>query len=100
MGGHAASEAVERELLHMLRSLAHPDAAVIFSGCAHGLKASTDEGDRLGLSRKRYYSRLRALVDSGLVRKVERRYEHTPFGELLFETLWRGEMVADAGVAT
>jgi hypothetical protein len=99
MGARSASGAVERELLRMLKSLAHPDAGRIFSACARGLDASADEGNRLGMSRKRYYSRLHGLVESGLVQKVERRYEQTALGKLVFESLWTRELPAGASVA-
>lgn len=83
----------------MLRSLAHPDAGRIFAACAAGLAASADEGNRLGMSRKRYYSRLRALVESGLVQKVGRNYEQTPMGRLVFESLWTRELAMGTSVA-
>lgn len=69
----------------LLSILSKKDALTIFLLAKEGLKAETDTWQRIGLTRKRYYSRLRQLVDVGLLDKSADTYTHTTLGALVRE---------------
>ena len=72
--------------------LSKKDTFTIFlfaSGC---LKAESSTLQNLGLSRKRYYTRLKHLIDAGLVTKSESGYIHTTLGHIIYQKYLIGLM--------
>ncbi|MEM2110808.1 MAG: hypothetical protein QXX08_02900 [Candidatus Bathyarchaeia archaeon] len=63
--------------------LGNTDALMIFEKAKCGIKCSTDIIKELGLTQKRYYSRLRDLISKGLVEKTDEGYRLTILGEAI-----------------
>ena len=80
---------LEQELVNrtteLLSILSKKDALAIFLLAKDGLKAETDTPQKIGLTRKQYYTRLKQLVDNGLVDKTGDIYSHTTLGTLIHE---------------
>ena len=70
----------ESKLVKILRTLGNKDAVKILRSARNGLEARTTTYKELGISVKRYYYRLGRLMDAGLVTKMNNRYELTPLG--------------------
>jgi predicted transcriptional regulator len=66
-------------------ALSNRDAYEIFCLTADGINASTNILREQSFSRKRYYTRLKGLVDLGLVHKEGGKYKHTALGSIVYE---------------
>ncbi|MEM2759343.1 MAG: hypothetical protein QXU32_00150 [Nitrososphaerales archaeon] len=66
--------------VNLLSILSKKDALSIFLLAKDGLKAETDTPQKIGLTRKQYYTRLKQLVDVGLIDKSGDMYIHTTLG--------------------
>ena len=62
--------------------LSSEDAIRIFIYAEKGITSSTQAVKDLGLTQKRYYSRLKGLIDAGLIEKVDGSYVYTPVGRI------------------
>ena len=51
----------------------------------NGLKAKSSTIQELRLSRKVYYTRLKQLIDAGLIEKSDGTYKHTTLGNIIYE---------------
>ena len=71
----------------LFRVLSKPDALKLFRHTSEGIKNSTYAIDELDLTPKRYYARLRELVDIGLVRKHNNAYRQTGLGRMIYDRL-------------
>lgn len=69
--------------VHLLSALSNEDALRIFLYVEQGIRNSTQAIKDLGLTQKRYYSRLKGLIEVGLIEKVEGSYVYTPIGRML-----------------
>ena len=76
-----------RDLCKLLSIMSKPDALTLFILAKQGIKAEIDTPKDLGLTRKRYYTRLKRLVDSNLIEKREGSYFHTTFGSFVHDEL-------------
>jgi hypothetical protein len=81
---------LDRELIKksakLLSVLSHWDNLSIFMFASSGqLMAETASLQKLKLSRKVYYTRLKQLIDAGLVEKVEGIYRHTSLGNIIYQ---------------
>jgi len=81
--------ATEAELAKTLGVLGNRDAIKILRFARNGFDASSDAHKKLGLSVKRYYYRLDKLVESGLIIRENERYELTPLGEIVYDSMER-----------
>lgn len=70
---------------NVLSSLASNDSIQIFLACGKGIDSSTKAMKELGITQKRYYTRLRKLIDAGLVWKKRGRYVQTMLGTVCLE---------------
>lgn len=61
------------------------DTLRIFLYAYDGIRNSKRAMEELGLTPKRYYSRLRELVEMGVLKKGEEGYEYTPLGKALYQ---------------
>lgn len=68
------------EILSILSKI---DALQIFILAKNGLKSELDTPQKIGLTKKQYYTRLKQLHDLGLIAKKGDSYTHTSFGELV-----------------
>ncbi len=73
------------ELSTLFRVLSNPDTLKILYRAGMGIENSTYAIEELDLTPKRYYSRLKALVDTGLVRKIDDVYRQTALGRIIYE---------------
>jgi len=69
----------------LFRVLSKPDALGLFLNTSDGIKNSTHAIEELNLTPKRYYARLRELVNIGLVRKKDSGYGQTALGEMFYD---------------
>jgi len=72
------------EMERILSSLANQDALKIFRKARDGIVSSTKIIKELGLTQKRYYTRLNELMNAGLIEKNEDAYQHTILGKLCY----------------
>ena len=70
-----------------LRALSDDKSVVLFNMVAFTLSRDTDAVmTRLGFTRKQYYSRIKRLLDAGLVMRKSGKYFLTSFGEVVYES--------------
>jgi predicted transcriptional regulator len=69
----------------LLSVLSKKDNLSMFIFAKDGLKAESSTLQNLGLSRKVYYTRLRQLIDAGLISKSEGAYSYTTFGGIIYQ---------------
>jgi len=65
--------------------LSKQDALHLFIRAKDGLYSNKDSPTLNNLTRKQYYTRLRNLVEVGLVKKDGDSYTHTTFGSLIYQ---------------
>lgn len=80
---------VQRDMEKILSSLANEDALKIFQEAKEGITSSTETIKKLRLTQKRYYARLKPLIQSGLIEKRESGYNLTFLGKIIYEILYR-----------
>lgn len=73
------------QLTETLSVLSKNDALTIFLKANDGIKSELDTPSKLGLTKKQYYTRLKQLVDLGLLVKQDDSYIHTVFGKLVHQ---------------
>ena len=73
---------VTEGLVNLFKVLSKPEALAVFLLAGEGIKNSALAIEELGFSPKKYYARLRELVDIGFVTKTEGAYRQTPFGSI------------------
>ena len=69
----------------LFKVLSKPDALRLLSHTSDGIGNSTYAIEELGLTPKKYYARLRELVDIGLVRKWDSVYRQTALGRMIYD---------------
>jgi predicted transcriptional regulator len=69
----------------LLSVLSKKDNLSMFIFAKDGIKAESSTLQNLGLSRKVYYTRLRQLIDAGLISKSEGAYSYTTFGGIIYQ---------------
>jgi len=74
-------------LVRLFKILSKPDALRILLLADEGIRNSTYATEELDLTSKRYYARLKELVDIGLVMKKDGVYGQTPFGIFVFNKI-------------
>lgn len=73
------------QLMDIMAVLSKSDALTIFFMANEGVKSDLDTPAKIGLTRKQYYTRLKQLVDLGLLVKCHESYIHTAFGRLVYQ---------------
>jgi len=73
------------ELSTLFRALSHPDTLKILFRTGIGIENSTHAIEELDLTPKRYYSRLKELIDTGLVKKIDDVYKQTALGRIIYD---------------
>ena len=69
--------------VRLFNVLSSEDAVRIFLYAKQGIESSTQAIKNLGLTQKRYYSRLKGLIEVGLIEKVEGTYRYTALGKIV-----------------
>lgn len=77
-------EDIPRGLRSIYLTLSNEDSFTIFDRASQGIGASSALMKELGISKKRYYNRMRRLKDLGLIRKESGEYRHTRIGNLVY----------------
>ncbi|WP_268541642.1 hypothetical protein [Candidatus Nitrosotenuis cloacae] len=72
-------------ITEVLSILSKGDALEIFVLARAGLRSDLDTPTKIGLTKKQYYTRLKQLVDAGLLDKVHDTYTHTSLGRIVFQ---------------
>jgi hypothetical protein len=80
------SPEVETKARNIYSALSNTDSLRIFNLAADGIDASTSVLEKYQFTKKRYYGRLKELVDLGLVTKEDGEYKHTMLGNLVYES--------------
>jgi len=73
------------QLTEVLSVLSKNDALTIFLMANEGIKSELDTPTKIGLTKKQYYTRLKQLVDLGLVVKHNESYTQTAFGKVVYQ---------------
>ncbi len=81
------AQIINGDLATLFRLISKPDALKIFHLAKTGIKNSTHAMEELALTQKKYYSRLKALIDTGLVRKMDGVYRQTALGKMVYDRL-------------
>jgi len=69
--------------LKIMEALSNEDSVNLFFYAKDGIGSSTDAIRALRLTQKRYYTRLKLLLDAGLIEKTDDGYRHTYLGTLV-----------------
>ena len=73
------------QLTDVLSVLSKNDALTIFLMAEEGMRSELDTPTKIGLTKKQYYTRLKQLVDLGLVTKHDESYTQTAFGKVVYQ---------------
>ncbi|MDE1725166.1 MAG: hypothetical protein KGH76_04635 [Thaumarchaeota archaeon] len=73
------------QLTDVLSVLSKDDALTIFQMSEEGIRSEIDTPTRIGLTKKQYYTRLKQLVDLGLITKRNETYTQTAFGRVVYQ---------------
>jgi len=73
------------QLTEVLSVLSKNDALTIFLMANEGIKSELDTPTKIGLTKKQYYTRLKQLVDLGLITKNNESYIQTAFGRVVYQ---------------
>lgn len=80
-----SSETTQAKMMEIHSALSNCDSIRIFNLAATGIDASTSVLQKHQFTKKRYYGRLKELVDLGLIFKNNGEYKHTALGSAIFE---------------
>lgn len=69
--------------VEILEALANESSIKIFKQASTGLKSGETVLEKMGLTKRQFYSRLKKLVNLGLISKTEGVYKHTSLGSLV-----------------
>jgi len=78
------SDTTLTQYCQLLDALAHEDALKIFLAAKTGIIHSTHTRKKLGLTQKRYYTRLRQLLKTGLLERRDNGYFITTIGSIVY----------------
>ncbi len=73
-----------RHMGDVMSILSKSDALEIFVMAKDGLKSELDTPQKIGLTKKQYYTRLKQLYDLNLITKKGNAYLHTSLGDLIY----------------
>lgn len=69
--------------LKIMEALSNEDSINLFFYAEKGIASSTEAIKALGMTQKRYYTRLKLLLEAGLLEKTDEGYQHTFMGRLV-----------------
>jgi len=72
------------DMAKIMNSLGNEDALALFLYSKDSISSSKDAIRTLGLTQKRFYTRLKDLIDNKLIEKSEGEYKHTALGSVVF----------------
>lgn len=74
-------------VLEWMEILSKDHGMLLFEAAKTGIKGDPDSAVKFGLSKKQYYTRLKALSDCGLVSKIDDMHFQTELGRLVFNNI-------------
>jgi predicted transcriptional regulator len=83
--GNGLFEATLGEMVKIFSAIANEDSMRIFFAAKDGIESSTKVIMNLGLTQKRYYTRLKELLDAGLIQKEFDSYQYTMLGKICYK---------------
>jgi len=78
-------EAKLGDIVKIFSAVSSEDAMKIFYAAKDGIKSSTKIIKELGLTQKRYYTRLKELMEAGLIYKEDESYKYTTLGKICYK---------------
>jgi DNA-binding transcriptional ArsR family regulator len=75
------------DIERILSVLSNEDALKIFKMAGDGIACSTEAIRKMGLTQKRYYTRLNELLEAKLIRKDDGAYKHTILGSIIYRVI-------------
>ena len=72
------------DMAKIMNALGNEDAFAIFLYSKDSICSSKDAIRTLGLTQKRFYTRLKDLLDNKLIEKIDGEYKHTALGSVVF----------------
>ena len=78
-------EAKLGDIVKIFSAVSNEDAMKIFYAAKNGIQYSTKTIRELGLTQKKYYTRLKELLEAGLIRKDQGLYTYTLLGEVCYK---------------
>jgi len=82
----ALADSSTEDIAYLLKILSKPEAIKILALADRGIGNSKHVIEDLKITQKTYYVRLKSLVESGLVNKVDGAYTHTPLGQIIYRS--------------
>jgi len=76
-----------KDMERILSALSNEDALKIFKMASEGITCSTEAIRELGLTQKRYYTRLSELLEAKLIRRDDGAYKHTVLGSIIYKVI-------------
>ncbi|GAH70744.1 unnamed protein product, partial [marine sediment metagenome] len=76
---------INGEVKTIFRVISNPDALKILLLAGEGIRNSTYAMEELGLSKKRYYTRIKALLNANLIKKKDDVYRQTALGRIMYD---------------
>ena len=73
------------DMVKVFSAVASEDSMKIFYLARDGIESSTKAIQELELTQKRYYTRLKELLESGLLQKEENAYTYTALGKICYK---------------
>lgn len=76
-----------QKAMDVFSAISKYDAFSLFVLAKDGIKSDLDIFEKIGLTRKQYYTRLKQLLDSNLIEKKENKseYYHSAFGSMIYQ---------------
>ncbi|MBS7638004.1 hypothetical protein KEJ49_03830 [Candidatus Bathyarchaeota archaeon] len=87
------SEIAFDEFIKIIKILGNEDSMNIFLLSEKGITSSKESLKAIGLTQKRFYSRIKDLIDVGLIEKREGKYKLTQLGKILINTIMKLEPI-------
>ena len=80
-----ANKQILKDVTKLLSIISKQDALLIFSIAKDGMESSSMNYNKMGLTRKQYYTRLMQLKREGLIERNGNFYYHTTLGTFIYE---------------
>ncbi|MEM2127250.1 MAG: hypothetical protein QXH67_03390 [Candidatus Bathyarchaeia archaeon] len=87
------SELALEEFIKIVKVLGNQDSMNIFLFSEKGITSSKEILKAIGLTQKRFYSRIKDLIDVGLIEKREGKYKLSQLGKIMMNTVIKLEPI-------
>ncbi|MEM4726725.1 MAG: hypothetical protein QXD04_00520 [Candidatus Bathyarchaeia archaeon] len=87
------SELALEEFIKIVKVLGNQDSMNIFLFSEKGITSSKETLKAIGLTQKRFYSRIKDLIDVGLIEKREGKYKLSQLGKIMMNTVIKLEPI-------